>query len=94
MALLIIAAAGADDASDDMRWPLSLALLERCDACWCIGGPSTGVDEAVVRFLRAGKAVYWSMDAVPPPGARAEGQAPLDPRGDSVMKPFRFGVNL
>jgi hypothetical protein len=70
-ALPIIVAAGADDASYDIRRPLSLALIERCDACWRIGGPSTGADEEVAHFLSAGKAVYRSTDEVPPPGARA-----------------------
>jgi len=34
-------------------------------------GPDASQREEVARFLRTGKAVYRSMDAVPPPGARA-----------------------
>jgi len=93
-ALSIIAAAGAGDASDARRRPVSLALLARGDAWWRLGDPSTGEDEAVASVLRAGQAVSRSMEAVPPPGARAERYAPRDPRGNSVMKPFRFGVTF
>ena len=38
MALPMIEVAGLDDASHEIRLPLSLALLDRCDACLRIGG--------------------------------------------------------
>jgi len=45
--------------------PVSLALVERCDACLRIGGPSTGADDEVRRFESAGRPVYRSLEEVP-----------------------------
>lgn len=65
LALPMIAASGGDDAATDIRRPLSLALIERCDACLRIGGPSTGADEEVERFRQNSKPVYRSIAEIP-----------------------------
>lgn len=65
MALPIAAVAGIDEASHEIRGPLSMALLERCDACLRIGGPSDGADREGAAFVAAGKPVFRSLDAVP-----------------------------
>ena len=48
--------------------PLSLALVDRCDACLRIGGPSTGADQEAARFRATGRPVYGGLAEVP--GAR------------------------
>ena len=45
---------------------LSMAAVERCDACLRIGGPSRGADAEVERFAAAGRIVYRVLDEVPP----------------------------
>ncbi|MBF9233212.1 DUF4406 domain-containing protein [Microvirga alba] len=65
MALPMIDAAGMDDASHDIRLPLSLALLEKCDACLRIGGESRGSDIEVDRFRASGRPVFSSMNDIP-----------------------------
>jgi hypothetical protein len=67
MALPIIAAAGADDASHEIRLPLSLALIERCDACLRLEGASTGSDIEVARFQATDRPVYRSIASLPRP---------------------------
>jgi hypothetical protein len=66
MALPMIEAAGgiAADYSELMA-PVSLALVERCDACLRIGGPSGGADDEVRRFEAAGRPVYRTLGEVP-----------------------------
>jgi hypothetical protein len=67
MALPMIEAAGGTDAAyTELVAPLSLALVDRCDACLRIGGPSTGADDEVRLFEKAGRPVYRSLDGVPP----------------------------
>src|SRR5262245_33927285 len=62
MALPVIAAAGGSDAVyREIMTPLSVALVDRCDACLRIGGPSRGADEEVERFRAAGRPVYRSL---------------------------------
>ena len=67
LALPIIEAAG-DDRYDEIMMPLSLALVDRCDACLRIGGPSTGADQEAARFRATGRPVYGGLAEVP--GAR------------------------
>jgi hypothetical protein len=43
----------------------ALALVERCDACRRVGGPSTGADEEAERFRARGRPVYAGLAAVP-----------------------------
>lgn len=64
MALPVIERAGAA-AYDEIMIPLSLALAERCDAVFRIGGVSGGADREVERFAQRGLAVYRSLHEVP-----------------------------
>ncbi len=61
------AAGGADPAAADAEifHPIAERLLERCDGCLRIGGPSEGADRMVATALRLGKRVYSSLDEVP-----------------------------
>ncbi|MFY9825857.1 MAG: DUF4406 domain-containing protein [Thermoanaerobaculia bacterium] len=61
LALPMIEAAG-ETAYEKIMMPLSLALIERCDACLRIGGASLGADEEVECFRRLGRAVFYSLD--------------------------------
>jgi hypothetical protein len=45
--------------------PVAERLLERCDACLRIGGPSEGADRMVATAERLGKAVYHDIEAIP-----------------------------
>jgi hypothetical protein len=66
MALPMIDAAGGTPAAyDELMLSLSLTLVERCDACLRIGGPSPGADEEVKRFEAAGRPVYRALEEVP-----------------------------
>ena len=62
---MIDAADGTDQAYAELMAPVSLALVERCDACLWIGGPSRGADEEVRRFEAAGRPIYRSLDEIP-----------------------------
>jgi len=64
MALPIIAAIGPER-FDEIMMPVSLALVDRCDACLRIGGPSTGADEEAARFAAQGKPVWRRIEDVP-----------------------------
>lgn len=72
MALPMIAIASGDDASHEIRLPLSLALLDRCDACLRIPGESTGSDAEVDRFVATGRPVYFTIDDIPAQPISAE----------------------
>ncbi|MBN9087940.1 MAG: DUF1937 family protein [Reyranella sp.] len=68
MALPMIEAAGNTAAAyEELMAPVSLALVERCDTCLRIGGPSRGADDEVDLFEAAGKPVYRALSEVPPP---------------------------
>jgi hypothetical protein len=62
-------AAGDDPADADAAifHPIAERLLERCDACVRIGGPSEGADRMVATARRLGKAVFTALDEVPAP---------------------------
>ena len=60
MALPMIEAAGAGSYGRIMM-PLSLSLVERCDACLRIGGVSTGADQEVERIRQLGRPVFYSL---------------------------------
>jgi hypothetical protein len=45
--------------------PIAEQLLERCDACLRIGGPSEGADRMVATARRLGKTVYTDLEQVP-----------------------------
>lgn len=66
MALPMIAAAGGSEAAhEEFLSVVSLALIDRCDACLRIGGPSRGADDEVKRFEAAGRPVYRALEDVP-----------------------------
>jgi hypothetical protein len=65
MALPMIAAAGGEGHYRELMAPVSLALVERCDACLRVGGPSTGADEEVGLFERMGRPVYRDIGDIP-----------------------------
>ena len=68
MALTVIEAAGGTEAAyDETMMPLSLALADRCDAWFRVGGPSKGADDEMARLAAAGRLVYHSLAEVPPP---------------------------
>ena len=56
---------GASDAFDEIFHPVAERLLERCDACLRIGGPSEGADRMVATARRLGKTVYLDIGEVP-----------------------------
>ncbi len=64
MALPVIEAMG-EQVFDEVMMPVSLALVERCDAVIRIGGPSKGADDEVTLFGQAGKPVYTDIAMVP-----------------------------
>ncbi|MBA2720801.1 MAG: DUF4406 domain-containing protein [Chloroflexi bacterium] len=71
-ALPLIEAAEADgddpeSAYDAIFHPIAEAVLERCDACLRIGGPSDGADRMVASARRLGKTVFTCLDEVPAP---------------------------
>lgn len=46
--------------------PISRRLMAKCDGCLRIGGTSVGADEMVDVARSNGKAVYFSIDEIPP----------------------------
>jgi hypothetical protein len=46
--------------------PISRRLMAKCDGCLRIGGASVGADEMVAVARVIGKAVYFSIDEIPP----------------------------
>ena len=59
------ALAGLEDAFDELFHPIAERVLERCDACLRIGGPSEGADRMVATAIRLGKTVYTDVKAIP-----------------------------
>ena len=50
---------------EEIFHPIAERLLERCDACLRIGGPSEGADRMVATARRLGKTVYHDLGEVP-----------------------------
>jgi hypothetical protein len=65
MALPIIRTIGSDR-YDEIMMPVSLALVDRCDACLRVGGASKGADDEAERFRAQGKPVYARVEDLPP----------------------------
>lgn len=63
LALPVISAAG-ESVYDQVMMPMSLALAERCDAIFRVGGPSAGADREVERFRARGLPVFHSLDDI------------------------------
>ena len=57
--------AGLEDGYEELFHPIAERVLERCDACLRIGGPSEGADRMVALATRLGKPVYTDIDAIP-----------------------------
>lgn len=60
-----------DAAFDEIFHPISRRLVDKCDACLRIGGPSAGADEMVALSRSLGKPIYCALDEVPAGVARA-----------------------
>ena len=65
-ALPLIDHAGSSEIGDaifnEIFHPISERLLQKCDACLRIGGPSAGADHMVEVATNLGKAVYFSVE--------------------------------
>ena len=57
--------AGLEDAFEELFHPIAERVLERCDACLRIGGPSEGADRIVATAIRLGKTIYTDIEAIP-----------------------------
>ncbi|MEU0335911.1 DUF4406 domain-containing protein [Streptomyces sp. NPDC006193] len=70
LALPLLEAAGStgpgDAVHEEIFHPVAEQLLARCDAVLRVGGPSEGAELMVSRARAMGKAVYTSLDDVPP----------------------------
>jgi hypothetical protein len=68
-ALPLIEAAGStqigDDAFNEIFHPVSIQLIDHCDAILRIGGPSTGADEMVNTGLAKGKVIFHTFGDIP-----------------------------
>jgi hypothetical protein len=69
-ALPLIEEAGSHATGDatftEIFHPVSHRVLERCDGCLRIGGPSQGADDMVATARRLGKRVFFGFDEIPP----------------------------
>ena len=54
-----------DAVFDEIFHPVSRRLVEKCDACLRIGGPSQGADRMVEVARSLGKAVFDDIAAIP-----------------------------
>jgi hypothetical protein len=54
-----------DTVFDEIFHPISRRIVQRCDACLRIGGPSTGADEMVALSRSLGKQAYFRFEDVP-----------------------------
>ncbi len=63
-ALPVIEAAGEEQYSALMM-PISMALADRCDAVWRVGGPSKGADDEMELFQQKGLPVYLQEEDIP-----------------------------
>jgi hypothetical protein len=50
---------------EEIFHPVAERLLERCDACLRIGGPSAGADRMVATARRLGKTVFTDLAEIP-----------------------------
>lgn len=72
LALPIIESAG-QGAYEEIMMPLSIRLIERCDAVLRIGGASKGADREVERFEARRRPVYRNLDEIPGSGELQSG---------------------
>lgn len=68
-ALPLIKEAGSKKIGDEpfnkIFHPISVQLLDKCDAVWRVGGPSSGADEMVRVGKEKGKLIYNSIEEIP-----------------------------
>jgi hypothetical protein len=57
-----------DSVFGEIFHPISRRLVAKCDGCVRIGGASTRADEMVALARQHGKAIYFSLEEIPPPG--------------------------
>lgn len=69
LALPLVALAGStnigDEPFNEIFHPISVRLLERCDAVLRVGGPSTGADEMVRVARTLGLTLYNTLAEIP-----------------------------
>ena len=51
---------------DEIFHPISRRLVQKCDACLRIGGPSKGADEMVALAKSFDRRVFFKLEDVPP----------------------------
>ena len=56
-----------DEVFNEIFHPISRRLVEKCDGCLRIGGPSAGADEMASIARSAGKAIYHALEEIPSP---------------------------
>jgi GDP-mannose pyrophosphatase NudK len=68
-ALPLIEEAGSKEIGDEIFneifHPISVQLLDKCDAVLRVGGPSKGADEMVQIGKEKGKTIYYSIEEIP-----------------------------
>ena len=57
-----------DAVFDEIFHPISRRLVQKCDACLRIGGPSKGADEMVALAKSFGRTVFFRYEDIPPAG--------------------------
>ena len=55
-----------DAVFDEIFHPISRRLVQKCDACLRIGGPSKGADEMVALAKSFDRRVFFNLEDVPP----------------------------
>lgn len=70
LALPLVELAGSrrvgDEPFNEIFHPIARRLVDRCDACLRMGGPSAGADEMVALTRAAGRPVYFDPSEIPP----------------------------
>jgi len=70
LALPLIEHAGSqrvgDEVFNEIFHPIACRLVQRCDACLRIGGPSAGADEMVALARQAGRRIFTRLEELPP----------------------------
>lgn len=54
-----------DHIFNEIFQPIARRIVEKCDACLRIGGPSEGADEMVAIAWNQGKTIYLALEEIP-----------------------------